>query len=334
MANKVRMKDIADAVGVSIVSVSKVLNGKQDGVGESVRAKILETSERMGYVFKKDLSGTKPKNVGVIVCEKFFLTNESFYGNMHRFLVKYSSCYNITILLEIIMQNNEKPYTTPNLIKNNQIDGLIFLGSFSSDYVNEIKKIGLPYVFLDHYNDDSATDFILSDSYNGSYALTKLLIENGHRNIRFVGDIHETSSIMDRYLGYLKALASFDLIKENDIVAIPDRDPNGTIYVSDDLGNIASAYVCNCDQTAFMLMGILNSKGLRVPEDVSIVGFDDSHFAYLANPPLTTYKVDSQMMSNEALRIIARKIEKKPCTNGRTLIPGEIISRSSIKKLN
>ncbi len=329
---KIRMKDVAERIGVSTVSVSKALNGKE-GVGEEIRQKIIETANEMGYELETPTIINKPLTIGVLIADRFFSVHDAFYGNIHKELVKIASTLNVTILLEIITKTAETNCILPNFIQNRQIEGLIYLGTFSNDYIEHINTQKIPFVFLDFFNDDKTIDSVVSDNYNGSYAITNLLIQNGHKNIRFVGTINATSSIFDRYMGYLKAIIANDLLQTSDISYIPDRNDLGETFEEYNFENLPDAFVCNCDQSAFYLINSLKDNGYKIPEDVSLVGFDNSYFATISSPLLTTYRVNIKAMAATAIRLLIKKINHEPHETGKTIIYGELIIRDTVKKI-
>ena len=330
---KIRMRDVAEKLGISTVSVSKALNGKE-GVGDEIRQKIIETANKMGYELEVPVVQDKPLTIGILIAEKFFDVGDTFYGSIHKELVKIASNLNITILLEIVTRSMEAICVLPNFIQNRQIEGLIYLGTFSDNYIKQINNQSIPFVFLDFYTDDKKIDSVVSDNYNGSYALTDLLIQKGHKNIKFVGTIESTSSIFDRYMGYIKAIIANKLLQENEIENIPDRNEAGETFTEYNFDKLPDAFICNCDQSAFYLINSLKSKGYNIPEDVSVVGYDDSYFATITTPQLTTYRVNSRSMASTALRLLIKKINNEPHDTGKTIIYGELVERDTVKTLN
>ncbi|MBR1911989.1 MAG: substrate-binding domain-containing protein, partial [Treponema sp.] len=163
------------------------------------------------------------------------------------------------------------------------------------------------------------------------YLLTRHLINNGHRKLRFVGTFNSTTSINDRYMGFAKALLENNIPVSIDDV-IPDRDARGGIVIpplpEDDL---PSAFVCNCDETAVRLITELRSHGIRVPEDVSVVGFDDFYAAPYDGPALTTVAVDFEAMARTVVDVLLRKINGQPYNKGCTVVGGKLVFRDSDK---
>ncbi|MBQ8166194.1 MAG: LacI family DNA-binding transcriptional regulator [Lachnospiraceae bacterium] len=327
---KVTMSDIANELGVSTVSVSKALSGRE-GVSDEVRAQIKQKAEEMGYRYNsiaKSMKEGLSDNIGVLVSERFFSDN-AFYSDLYQKIVREFSKLNYSCILEILSRDDEKNCVMPNMIINNKVDGLVILGQMKSKYINKLLEIGIPYIFMDFYDEHNAVDSVVSDSVYGSYLLTDYLIKKGHKKIGFVGDIYATSSILDRYIGYYKALVQNHL-EINPEWVICDRDDYGDYVYMCDLENMPEAFVCNCDEAAYTFVGQLKEKGYKVPEDVSVVGFDDFIYARLCDPMLTTFKIDLDMMSEEAANAMIKKIQNRDYRIGRKVISGEIIIRDSV----
>ena len=324
------MSDIANELGVSTVSVSKALSGRE-GVSDEVRAQIKQKAEEMGYRYNsiaKSMKEGLSNNIGVLVSERFFSDN-AFYSDLYQKVVREFSKLNYSCILEILSREDEKSCVMPNMIVNNKVDGLVIIGQMKSKYINKLLEIGIPYIFMDFYDEHNAVDSVVSDSVYGSYLLTDYLIKKGHKKIGLVGDIYATSSILDRYIGYYKALVQNHL-EINPEWVICDRDDYGDYVYMCDLENMPEAFVCNCDEAAYTFVGQLKEKGYKVPEDVSVVGFDDFIYARLCDPMLTTFKIDLDMMSEEAANAMIKKIQNRDYRIGRKVISGEIIIRDSV----
>jgi LacI family transcriptional regulator len=169
------------------------------------------------------------------------------------------------------------------------------------------------------------------------YLLTDYLIENGHTDIRFIGRLNATSSIQDRYLGYVKALMENEICTQDSDIpkAINDRDDNGITLKEFDLPEkLPTAFVCNCDETAFRLISILRARNINVPEDVSVVGFDNFIVSDVCDPPITTVEVNMKAMAEETVATMLKKLENKKYRAGRKIILGKTVIKESVKKLN
>ncbi len=331
MTKNVTMSDIAKELGVSTVTVSKALSDKE-GVSEQVRETIKEKAKEMGYRYNsmaKFMKDGVSGNVGIIVSERYFYDN-AFYSNLYNRNVMDLTQLGYSCILEIVARSDEREGILPNMIINNKIDGLIVLGQFKRKYIKKIAEIGIPFIFQDFYDETLDADSVVSDNIYGSYQLTHFLLEEGFTKIAFVGELFATSSIMDRYLGYYKALLQSKIpIKEEWI--IPDRDENDNFERMAMPKEMPEAFVCNCDETAYRLVAQLKEMGYRIPEDISVIGFDDYIYATFSDPKLTTYRVGLEMMSETTVDAIVKKIKDNSYRIGRKVIGGDIVYRDSVK---
>ncbi len=200
--------------------------------------------------------------------------------------------------------------------------------------MEKILESHIPVVFLDFYSSRSDVETVLSDNFFGSYTITNHLIENGHKRIGFVGNITATSSIQDRFLGYYKSLLEHGLPLRDDWI-INDRDEDGLSYKTIRLPDeMPTAFVCNCDRIAYQLINQLKVMGYHVPDDISIVGYDNHIYSTISNPRITTMDVNSYRMTTEAVEIMVKKIRDNSYHCGRILVTGKLLERDSVKNLN
>lgn len=333
MAKAVRMSDIAEQLQISTVTVSKALAGK-DGVSEELRKKIQKLAVEMGYQFQKNKQEDTPcYTIGVITSYRYIEKGQSFYWAMYERLLFHLSQGGHIGILEVIPEVAEQDCTLPRLISEKRIDGCIVMGNFSFSYYKMLEQTSIPFLILDAFRAELQQDSVISDGYYGMYLMTKHLLQAGHREIMFVGSVEETSSILDRYYGYCRAMREAGILVTEKQV-LPDRDAEGKIAISlAGLSKMPTAFACNCDATAYTLMKQLQKAGFSIPNDISIVGFDDFIFSELANPPITTYAVDINLMSKKGIRQLLARI-KNPATPIRHIVvSGTMIHRKSVRNL-
>ncbi|MBS7370524.1 MAG: LacI family DNA-binding transcriptional regulator [Oscillospiraceae bacterium] len=331
----VTMNDIAKVMNVSTVTVSKAL-GDREGVSEELRERIKQKATEMGYRLHASGHGAKDGltyNIGIIVARHFISDASAFYWIVYRYIVELLQKHNYYGMLEVI-DDNENPALIPNSVLDKKVDGIIVLGQFADSYIDKLMSYYLPTVFLDFYGTREDAETVLSDSFYGAYMLTSHVIANGHRRIGFVGSISSTSSISDRYLGYYKALLENRIPLRQDWI-ISDRSNESDIYPTFNLPmEMPTAFVCNCDETAYKLVNQLKLLGYNVPDDISVVGYDNHIYSTICTPRLTTVDVNSKVMSAEAVEIILHKIRDGNYKRGRTLVTGTLVRRESVKNLN
>ena len=327
----VTMRDIGAALGVSTVTISKALSGK-DGVSDAVREKIIETARQMGYHYSAPQADDTGRIIGILIADRFF-SAPSFYFSMYRELLRELADAGMLGVLEVVSDQDEAGLVMPVAATIQRASGFVLLGQFSADYVSAILDTGLPAVLLDFTCDGPDVDAVISDGQSGAYQMTRYLIEHGHREIGFIGNIHDTTSIMDRYSGYLRGMMQFGLPVREEWV-IPDREPNGR-YIEPLTfpDRLPTAFVCNNDMLACFVAEALEKRGLRVPEDISLVGFDDFVYGKHARP-ITTYAVDQQRMAQVTVRRLRSRVREGMEGPLRTSVGGWFVERDSVMDLN
>lgn len=333
MAKEIKMKDIADRLGISIVAVSKALSGKS-GVSEKLRARVKRTAEEMGYQYDPAARhrSERSSNVAVLVAERY-MKEDSFY---FKFLRQISMVLQVSgqyALFHAITKNEEESVSLPEVIFRQRVDGIIVLGQISDKYISAVMETKIPTVFLDFYNEQVCTDCIIFDSFYASYEMTNYLIKNGHRNIAFVGNIHATSSIQDRYLGYAKSLIEHGIPLSSNYI-LSDRDETGKWIPIELPVVMPTAFVCNCDEVAYLLINQLKNMGYKIPENISVTGFDNSVYSELSDPSITTIEVNAAYMAKLAVEGLLQKIKKGTFSMGMVHVNGNIIFKNSVRSLN
>lgn len=333
--SNITMRDIGKTLGVSAVTVSKALAGK-GGVSEKMREKIIQKAQEVGYRAPAEImaeQAEKRYDIGILMAERFF-SMESFYSTMYKKLVLALKNKGHFGILDILSDTDENNGMLPHMMLTGKADGVIVIGQLKRDYLKLLTAQECPVVFLDFYDDNAMADAVVGDNSYGCYRLTNHLIKLGHKDIGFVGSIRETTSIMDRYLGYYKAMLSNNLPIEPEWT-IPDRDETGKIYEQFALPEkLPTAFVCNWDEAACYLMRQLIAKGVKIPDDISIVGFDDfTQTPYPDLPALSTFKIDVDAMVAAAVSHIAELCGGEAPQNGRVVISGHPVYRDSAAKV-
>lgn len=336
MKNGVKMLDIANKLGVSVVTVSNALAGR-DGVSDQMRKKICDTAEKMGYKPSNTKSDKKRtvlpkigKNVGILTSERFVGPRGTFYWELTANISNRLSQMNVFTVYECITAECENNAVIPNMIAENKVDGIIVIGQVHREYIEMLSRITLPLLFVDFYDSRYDVDSVNSDSFNGGYLLTNYLVEMGHRRIGFFGNFNATSSINDRFLGYMKCLIENNIEYRRDWT-LDDRNERGIIYTKIDFpDDMPTAFVCNCDETAFSVISALKSKGVRVPEDISVVGYDNYTVSNICIPAITTIEVDINKMAEISVELMAKKLADPTCREGRRIIIGKLIIKDSV----
>ena len=331
MRNLVTMKDIADELDVTVMSVSKALSGKE-GVSEDLRAKILAKADELGY--KKTPAQTddqNSRNIGILVAERSLNANVSFMS-LQQPLITSLSQLNYYGITEIISDESEHLLLLPKILKENKVKAFIVLGQMNRDYIDVLKKTEKPFLFLGHLYDNETAGAILTDNLYAGYTLANYLLDQGCKSIGFVGNYQFAEMVMDRFLGIAKALLHRGLELHKELI-IPDVNDYGeeiSLFLPDEMPD---SFICNDCRTAYKLIHNLEGLEYNVPKDISVAAFDDGIFADIGIPKLTTYSVNYETMAQLAAESIALKLENPSYHIGKKVVHGSVIIRDSVRKL-
>ena len=339
MAKAVKLSDIAERVGVSTVTVSKALSG-QKGVSEEVREKIHSIAEELGYQqpsAARKSQNHKNFNIGILISERFLVKYESFYWQMYQAVATRATAEECFTMLEVIGKAEEESSRMPKLVQERKVDGIIVIGKMMDAYLQHMNtEAGIPVIYLDYYNGREASDSVISNSYYGTYELTYYLYRMGHRKIAYVGTLLAMESITDRYFGYQKALLELGLEQKKGWVLDDRHIETGEIDTVNMLQipkDMPTAFVCNCDLTASFLIKKLKDNGYRVPEDISVVGFDNYLYPGLSDIQITTYEVDLKEMAKKAVYNMISKISNENYKPGIHIVEGHMVLKESVAQI-
>ena len=233
MKNGIRMSDIAKELGVSVVTVSNALNDR-GGVSEDMRRKIKERASELGYrpsaprTPRKAVPEVQQQggSIGILTSERFANVRGTFYWFLTAGVSKELTHCNLYSVYESISEADERSGVLPRIAAERQVRGLIIVGQLATDYLERLASLHLPMLFLDFYDKHSEIDAVISDNFYDSYLMTDRLVQLGHKKIGFIGSVTATSSIHDRFLGYIKCLMENGLEYRKDWT-LEDRLPNG-----------------------------------------------------------------------------------------------------------
>lgn len=337
MTKDVTMHDIAKELGVSTATVSKALNNKE-GVGDTMRVAIRNKASEMGYQFAFMNKEGASRTVGVLVDALYVAMDSAksrspFYLRLYQNIVLMFARNGCSSILEIITDEMLAKRIQPKILSGSKVDSVMVMGSIRKNYPDLLRDIGLPTVYLDFYDENGEIPSVVTDNVYGTYLLTCHLIEKGHRKIAFLGSVDATSSILDRYLGYYRALRVYHIVPREDYL-IPDRDVNG-LFIDFELPlwDMPTAFVCNCDDIGYSLIERLGQEGYCVPQDISVVGFDNYTYMGAASPRLTTIEVDIEGMAGRAVEMIVGMMRGGVWSGDRITVSGRMVQGDSVAEI-
>lgn len=222
----------------------------------------------------------------------------------------------------------------PKMVSEKKVDGLILVGDIEKSLIKTLNGL-LPVVLLDHYIEGEEIDSVMADNVEGAYNAVKYLLELGHRNIGFIYGPFTAPSFRERLTGYKKALSEYKVRFRKSLLC------EGGPHIDDgyramksllSLPKIPAAIFASNDTMALGAMKAIKDKGMNIPKNISIVGFDDKEFAAYASPPLTTVKVNNKAMAEEIVERLIEKIREDNAEPKKITVPTELIIRESCKK--
>lgn len=336
---RVSIKDVAKEAGVSTSTISYVLNNKEsESISPGTQQRVWAAVEKLGYVPNlnaRSLISRRSNLIGVIIPQtepgKEFMFSNPFYGE---FLssVEYTARRNGYHLL---ISGTEANDGYLRIARNRGVDGIILVGTYPSGFIEELKQLSIPVVLVDAYIKDAYFHTIGIDDERGGYLATRYLLERGHREIAFVSGIIKEHGVNDkRYQGYRAALQEAGIDPLARRVYAGEVDYAYGIRAAQEMrerGFAETAAICTADILAVGLVKGVHAQGRRVPEDLSVMGFDDVYLAEICDPSLTTVRQDIRLKGERAVELLLHAQEREERET--ILLPISIVERDSIKTL-
>lgn len=328
---QVTIQDIADKANVSISTVSRVLNGNVR-VAEAKKSAVLAAVEELNYqpnIFAQGLARGQSKTIGVITQN----VGGSVYDTMLRGILQALDGSGYSPLCADGRWQAQQEQKAIQLLLSRRIDGLIVMGGNSSE--SWLCQIGeeIPLIVVARSLSSLSEQCLTMDDFQGAYTATRYLIQIGHYSIAHITGILARQDAQARYEGYQQALLEHDIVPEPALTIEGDfTEQSGVMAVEMLLnrGRTFSAIFAANDQMAVGARLALFRRGLRVPDDVSLVGFDDQHGSAYTTPPLTTIQVPAVALGEAAVNALLHKIANKPYVIPD--FPAELILRESVAR--
>lgn len=338
---KTGIKDIAKRCNVSVATVSYVINGI-DKVPAEKRKLVLDTIKEMNYnpdLNARALSKGESKLIGILLplVEKEDSVSNLIGGNP--FYMEFIAG------VELAIQNQEYDILISGMynvqgfkkwISSRMVDGLVIFGSVSSEIYKIIKEMNLPCCLVDGDEIDGFISISIDD-HLGGYLATKHLIDKGHRKIGFFGSSIDKSNVNKfRYEGYLKALKENGIPENKKIIFEDEVSYESGVRMAEKIVNEKidiTSLVCTLDITAIGLIKGLTDLNVKVPDQLSVVGFDDIKMSSYIIPTLTTVKQDVVLKGKIATEYLIQTIQKKIKPSRQTILIPSLIERKSTKSI-
>lgn len=330
--SKVTMQSIGDLLGVTKVTISKALNG-HPGVSNELRKKIIDTAKEQGYKFTASKSIQVLVNMFTFVVPKYyFLENEDFYRTVYFHLNNECARNNITLSLLIIDGENSLESTILNHLKESHTDGIFIAGEVSDELFQRIYELGKPTVAIDFYKLSMPIDCVIVNNYDAGIQAANYLFSKGHKNIGFLGNPNQSSSIADRYFGYLKVLNSKNL-HYNENWTIKTGFSSNSYSVDYNIPKeLPTAFIAHCDMAAYHLILKFQCLGINVPSQLSVISFDNTELSRNFSPSITTIEINKMDLAKESFDMLIRRIENPTAAVSKILLSTKLIERETVSE--
>lgn len=335
---KLTLQDVADACGVSTTAVSLVLNDRPNNISASTRERILRTAKELNYQFNgvaRALAIQKTNIIGIIIPD---ISNAFFSESIRHMQVELNKKG-----YEVILCNSDDKYANDikylKLLLSRQVDGMIMTIS-SEAMINDnwktikamLEENEVPHVLYDRYYPGNDSK-VFVDNESSAYELTNYLIKSGHQKIGVITGPMTLNSSKGRFSGVQKAIRDNGLTLTEDEVYYGNYDvETGYKGATKLLNNVSAIFAFN-DLQAYGVIEKARELKIRIPDQVSLIGFDDIFYSSILETKLTTVKQPIEEMSKEACKLLMGLI-KDPAKKESISLQGTLIIRDSVKKIN
>ena len=332
----ITIRDVAKKAGVSVSTVSRAFNNYSD-ISEATRKAIYVVAEELGYkpnIIAKSLGSTKHFRLGMLV--ENYETSGILNPLVFEILMSFrdtASKQGYEIVLLSTTTEDQKSESLTKLFNEKQLDGVFIMGLRTTDeYFKELSNVKFPCVVNDISVNNDMVGSVGVDNVKGAFLAIEHLIKSGHKRIAFINGHKEAVVSYERLDGFYLAMNRYGLTIDQDLIQYGDfGDKSGEISIKNllDTKKDFTAVFCASDLMAVGAANMLDNLGYSVPEDISVIGFDDIYIAQYMKPKLTTIRQNREKIGQSAANILINMVMGQRI--GRVMIEPELIARESTK---
>lgn len=337
---KATIKDIAGRCGVSITTVSRVINNKMEGVSSETREKIMDAIEQLNYKpnsIARSMVTKKTNTVALVIpdiCNPFF-------PELARGVEDCCTQEGYNLFLCNTDGSAEKELSYIRFLRERLVDGIIFTTQNAEEFSNvfyELRSENFPFVFIERYIDDMEDLLgVYVDNTQGVYRAVKHLFDNGHRNIAFITGPFSTTNAVMRFKGFQQAHLELDidinynLVKEGDYKV--QSGYNQMKNLLEEFSGKFTAVMASNDLMAIGACNAVKEAGLKVPEDISVIGFDNISFTDICDPRITSVGIPIYNMGFTASKLLIDILRGNEPQSKKLIFDAELIIKQSVGRL-
>ncbi|WP_296621721.1 LacI family DNA-binding transcriptional regulator [Marivirga sp.] len=314
--HNIRLKDIAEELGISIPSVSRALNNKPD-IGKETKKKVFELAEKLHYQrnqFAINFKNQQSFIIGVIIPQIV----HHFFSNVISGIINEAEKSGYSVMLYQSNESYESELKGVETFQRSMIDGLIISLSDNTVNVDHLKNLqshNVPVVMIDKVSHKMESAKIICDDFKGAYYATEHLISLGKKKIAHITGSLEPYTTKERYKGFESAIRKHGLslyphlIKKCNLVSREEGYATTLNLLAKK--ELPDAIFCATDPTAIGAIQAIKDKGLKIPEDIAVMGFSDWKMSSIVDPPLSSVSQPDFEMGRKAIELITKEIQLK-----------------------
>ncbi len=329
-------KELAAIVGVSPATISMVYNNKP-GISAATKELVLKAAEEYGYVNKKAEKAKAASVIQFVTYKKHeqIVADTPFFSALTEGISQECAQQNCVLHMSYVHENDAIAEQIEALKKVDCIGILLLATEMSPENFALFSDISVPMVVLDCYYDDLDYDCVLINNTQGAYAATRHLIAAGHRSIGYLHSSVDCGNFSERGDGFYKALRSAGLsVSDAPLHLLSPTSQGGyqdMVAALAQKPRLATAYFADNDIIAAAAMKALLEAGYRIPEDVSIIGFDDMPLCDMMTPALSSMHVQKKELGAVAIRQLLRRIKNPVQASSKVSFGTTLVQRDSVK---
>lgn len=335
-----KLKEIADKVGVSLTTVSRVLNNDSGIlVSDETKAQILKVADELNYKTAKQrkgkISNKKIAIIGIVEMYDVVKQLQDPYYLLLKSIVERKAFENNIRLVKLFKQEDKY-----ELLEDVKLQGIIAIGKFTEEEVSNLSERTSKIVFIDSAPNDELYDSVKVNYKLGVKQGLDYFMEFGHKEIGFIGERYtlgdnKVSSLDNRLKFFCEYMKSKEMLNPEYIINSEMTADGGYKAIIDYINNknsMPTAFFTANDAIASGVIKGLKEKGVKVPDEISIIGFNDTIISQYTNPPLTAIRVHIEYLGEVAVELILEKLKGRSYSK-KVIIPSEFILRNSVKRI-
>lgn len=330
----VTIYDVAREANVSMATVSRVVNGNQN-VKPATRKKVLEVIERLEYrpnAVARGLASKKTTTVGVIIPD----ISNNLYAELARGIEDIATMYRYNIILANSDQNEGKELTLLDTMLSKQVDGIVMMSDKVTENIQDsIDHSPVPIVLAGSVDELKEVPSVNIDYFEAAYEAVKVLIDNGHKRIAFISGPMSYTITQYKLAAYKKALEDGGLVVDESLIVSEEGTYDSGIAAYEEINQVEdapTAYFAGSDELAIGIIHGVQDAGKQVPDDIEVISFENSKWARMVRPQLSSVVLPLYDIGAVAMRLLTKLMNKEKVEQQNVILPHRIEMRDSVKQ--